>query len=759
MRSTTSATMNPHQQEAPLNTNQPQNQSRPNLSLFALILLILIVFISVAELRQAYGFLDVLQNERDAYIEAHIRTDYDAWNEIVRYARNLNRFFIHHRGFDGIAHPGAVTSDDVAEDVASLTSRLTFELVEALTRFMNSVHYEGQGPGEAWGAQAELINELAELAPLYIRSIDDRWQISLSYRVSNFAAIQNYLEATEEFVFILHDGVLDQTFYNVETDDFDVFLREEVYAIIDLSDIFTTFNGIPLNESFARGSISGLIALPMEQPSGSVISLAAQRAHTSWLNSIESARGVTYAYIGLALGATLITLIVILKSLLPNTHGAWGGIIFGSELYAKLPLLFKSLFAIYAIAFIARVTWSPFAQTLGFNHLIATYLAVIVILFSVILIVYTLRGKHQFSDELEVRIAKKIILGFGIIRSLSPIFLPIIWAGLVLVSIGSLLAGLYFLYVVSIAPNSGSVLSLLLCIGFLITSAASSVMLLVFITYAESYYYIKIIAEGHPVTIPEQRGLFGKPLNAISGLSHGLQSSLEEQLQAERTKTELITSVSHDLKTPLTSIINYVTLLKNSNIENDTAREYVEILENKSERLKILIEDLFEAAKLTSGSMELNLMPVDIAQLLTQAVGELSDKFESSNIDIRYTPPEDKFIIMLDGQRMWRVFENLLNNIANYSPPGSRAYITIEQLDQEVEIVMKNVSLYPLDIDPNELFERFKRGDTARTTEGSGLGLSIAKDIVELHDGRVQIAIDGDLFKVTIGLELAHSQY
>ena len=742
-----------------MNTNQPQNQSRPNLSLFALILLILIVFISVAELRQAYGFLDVLQNERDAYIEAHIRTDYDAWNEIVRYARNLNRFFIHHRGFDGIAHPGAVTSDDVAEDVASLTSRLTFELVEALTRFMNSVHYEGQGPGEAWGAQAELINELAELAPLYIRSIDDRWQISLSYRVSNFAAIQNYLEATEEFVFILHDGVLDQTFYNVETDDFDVFLREEVYAIIDLSDIFTTFNGIPLNESFARGSISGLIALPMEQPSGSVISLAAQRAHTSWLNSIESARGVTYAYIGLALGATLITLIVILKSLLPNTHGAWGGIIFGSELYAKLPLLFKSLFAIYAIAFIARVTWSPFAQTLGFNHLIATYLAVIVILFSVILIVYTLRGKHQFSDELEVRIAKKIILGFGIIRSLSPIFLPIIWAGLVLVSIGSLLAGLYFLYVVSIAPNSGSVLSLLLCIGFLITSAASSVMLLVFITYAESYYYIKIIAEGHPVTIPEQRGLFGKPLNAISGLSHGLQSSLEEQLQAERTKTELITSVSHDLKTPLTSIINYVTLLKNSNIENDTAREYVEILENKSERLKILIEDLFEAAKLTSGSMELNLMPVDIAQLLTQAVGELSDKFESSNIDIRYTPPEDKFIIMLDGQRMWRVFENLLNNIANYSPPGSRAYITIEQLDQEVEIVMKNVSLYPLDIDPNELFERFKRGDTARTTEGSGLGLSIAKDIVELHDGRVQIAIDGDLFKVTIGLELAHSQY
>ena len=738
-----------------MNTTERQNRSRPSLSLFALILLIIIVFISAAELRQAYGSLDVLQNERDVYIEAHIRADYEAWSEIVRYARNLNRFFIHHRGFDGVMHPGAVTEDDIAEDVASLSDALTSRLIEALNHFMDNIFYEGEGLSNAYEAQAALISEIDALAPLFIGSLGYRWPVLLSERVSNFAAIQSYLESTEEFVFILHDGVLDQTFYNIHAYDINVFLQEEVYAIIDLSDIFDTFNGIPLNESFARSSISGLIALPIAQPSGSVISAAAERGYTNWLISIESAQSVTHIFIGVTLAAALITAIVVLKSLLPNVRGAWDGVLFGSDFYSKFPLLLKVIFAIYATAFIVRVVLNPFAQGLGFRHLLSTYLAVIVLLFSVMLIISALRGKSQFSDEIEVRIVKKVVSGFSIIRRLSPIFLPIIWVGLVLVSIGTLLAGLYFLYVVSVATTgAGSVLPILLCIGALAVFAASSILLLVFVTYAESYYYIKIIAEGRPVTIPEQRGIFGKPLNAISGLSLGLQESLQEQLQAERTKTELITSVSHDLKTPLTSIINYVDLLKKSNIENDTAREYVEVLENKSERLKILIEDLFEAAKLTSGSMELNLTPVDITQLLTQAVGELSDKFESSDIDIRYTPPEEKFITMLDGQRMWRVFENLLNNIANYSPPGSRAYITIEQLDQEVEIVMKNVSLYPLDIDPNELFERFKRGDTARTTEGSGLGLSIAKDIVELHGGRVQIAIDGDLFKVIIRLAM-----
>jgi len=736
-----------------MKANDQQLNRRPSLSLYGLILLSLIVFISAGGLRQVYGNLYALQAGREAYIEERLRSDHETWSEIVRYARNLNRFFIHHRGFDGTNHASVVTQDDIAEDVAFLTNTLIFELTEAINRFMNSVYDEGEGPPGTPEAQEFFSVDIAELAPLYIGTIGYRWQVRLSERVANFLAIQSYLEVTQEFVYFLHDGVLDETFTNIETDDMERFLAHEVYAVIELSEIRDTFNGIPLNEGFARGSISGFIALPMVQPMDSIVTWSVLRADMSWQNNVGAARDIMNIYIALTLGTSLITAVIILKVLLPNLSGAWRGVIWGAELYSKLPLLLKMILAIYALTFMARVAASPLADHPGLEYLVPLYLAAITILFSAVLLINAFGGKYQFLEELEVRIVKKTLSGFGIVRSLSPVFLPVVWASIVLISAGSLLFGLYVLYIISVSPTDSALL-VFLCIGLLGVSVASVIILMTFITYAESYYYIKIIAEGKPVEIPEQKGIFGKPLNAISGLSHGLQASLEEQLQAERTKTELITSVSHDLKTPLTSIINYVDLLKKSNIEDNTAREYVEVLENKSERLKILIEDLFEAAKLTSGSMELKLEPVDISQLLTQAIGELSDKFAIKDIDIRYKPSEDKLIAMLDGQRMWRVFENLLNNVANYSPPASRAYISAEMQDGEAEIIMKNVSLYALDIDPNELFERFKRGDSARTTEGSGLGLSIAKDIVELHGGKAEISIDGDLFKVTIRLKL-----
>ena len=735
-----------------MQTTEPNIQPRPSPSLFGLILLVLIALISSVGLRRAYGELDALRGGEHEYLQAHIRTDHECWSEIARYARNLNRFFIHHRGFDGEANDSAVTEDDIAEDVAFLTNLLNIELANAVNRFMDSIFYEGTGVSGTYEAQRALIDGIEALGPLYIDRISTYWQARLNERVSNFSIIQNYLESTQEFVFYLHDGVLGETFTNIEAECVDTFLYEGVFAIIHLSDLtFDTFNGIPLSEGFARGDISGLIALPMVQPYGSVVTQAVNRAHISWLNSTEAARRVVNAYIGLTLGSSLITAIVVLKILLPNMSGAWSGVLFGLSVYLKIPFLLKLIFAIYSFAFMAGVISGPFAPQ--FTQLIPIYLALIVILFSVLLLIRAFRGKYDFLDELEGRIVRKVFSGFGIIRRLSPVLLPMLSIALMTTSVLSLLFAFYCLYAISVGSQLISPMPLvILGTGALGVSLASCVMLLIFTAYAESYYYIKIIAAGNPVSIPEQKGIFGKPLNIINGLSEGLQASLEEQLHAERTKTELITSVSHDLKTPLTSIINYVDLLKKSNIENPSAREYVEILDNKSERLKVLIEDLFEAAKLTSRSMELTLAPVDIIQLLTQAIGELSDKFESNNIEIRYKPPEDKLIIMLDGQRMWRVFENLLNNIANYSPPNSRAYITVEENDAEVEIVMKNISLYPLDIDANELFERFKRGDSARTTEGSGLGLSIAKDIVELHGGRVEIAIDGDLFKVIIGL-------
>jgi signal transduction histidine kinase len=265
-------------------------------------------------------------------------------------------------------------------------------------------------------------------------------------------------------------------------------------------------------------------------------------------------------------------------------------------------------------------------------------------------------------------------------------------------------------------------------------------------------YYIAEMANGHIDTIPKQRGIFTNSINRLNCINMGFKANIEKTLKSERLKTDLITNVSHDLKTPLTSIINYIDLLKELDLDSEKAIEYIDIVDKKSRRLKILIEDLFEASKLSSGQMELEIHPTDILALLNQTMGELSDRMEEAGITFKVNEPNHPVIIKMDGQRMWRVFDNMFNNILKYSPTGSRAYVDVEDNVRNVVITLKNVANYPMDFDADELFERFKRGDKARTTEGSGLGLSIAKGIVELHGGKMKIITDGDLFKMIITL-------
>lgn len=236
----------------------------------------------------------------------------------------------------------------------------------------------------------------------------------------------------------------------------------------------------------------------------------------------------------------------------------------------------------------------------------------------------------------------------------------------------------------------------------------------------------------------------------INNMKESFKKSVESQIKSERFKTELITNVSHDLKTPLTSIINYVSLLKKDDISNEDRKKYIDVLEQKSQRLKVLIEDLFEASKVSSGAVELNIEKVDIASLLRQALGEFDHKITSSSLIFKTNIPVEEVHLNLDGKRTWRVFENLIGNALKYSQPNSRVYIDLFEQDEKVIITIKNMSSYEMNFDVSEIFERFKRGDKARSTEGSGLGLSIAKSIVELQGGKMRIDIDGDLFKVTV---------
>ena len=223
-------------------------------------------------------------------------------------------------------------------------------------------------------------------------------------------------------------------------------------------------------------------------------------------------------------------------------------------------------------------------------------------------------------------------------------------------------------------------------------------------------------------------------------------------------KADLITNVSHDIKTPLTSIINYVDLMKRENIEDETLKRYLEILDQKSQRLKNLTEDLVEASRASSGNISLQLERINFVELVKQACGEFSEKFEERGLIPVTSFPDYSLHVIADGRRVWRILENLFQNTKKYAMPGTRVYIIVGEYDGYATFTMKNISESELNITPEELTERFTRGDASRTTEGSGLGLSIAKSLTELQDGIFEIYLNGDLFQVTVQFEVAEDE-
>ena len=236
----------------------------------------------------------------------------------------------------------------------------------------------------------------------------------------------------------------------------------------------------------------------------------------------------------------------------------------------------------------------------------------------------------------------------------------------------------------------------------------------------------------------------------VNDIAGGFKNAIEENLKAERLKTELITNVSHDIKTPLTSIINYVDLLKKEDIKDEKIKEYIDILDVKSQRLKKLAEDLVEASKASSGNVKLNIESINIKELINQTIGEFKDRLESRNLQIETDMPHEDVRVDADNRYMFRIMENLFSNISKYAQENSRVYIDVKKTNKKVNISIKNISKDRLNISSDELMQRFVRGDKSRYTEGSGLGLSIAKSLTELQRGTFDIVIDGDLFKVVM---------
>ena len=237
---------------------------------------------------------------------------------------------------------------------------------------------------------------------------------------------------------------------------------------------------------------------------------------------------------------------------------------------------------------------------------------------------------------------------------------------------------------------------------------------------------------------------------AVNNIGEGIRNAVATSVKDERMKSDLITNVSHDIKTPLTSIINYVDLLKRQKIENEPVKSYIAILDSKSQRLKQLTDDLVEASKISSGNIILEKEKLNLTELLNQSLGEFSEKFEQMGLQVVFNDPITPAYVHADSRRLWRVIENLFNNICKYAMPNTRVYLDMENANNLIEVSVKNISEQQLNISPDELTERFIRGDVARTTEGSGLGLSIAKSLTEVQGGTFRIHLDGDLFKVVI---------
>ncbi len=241
----------------------------------------------------------------------------------------------------------------------------------------------------------------------------------------------------------------------------------------------------------------------------------------------------------------------------------------------------------------------------------------------------------------------------------------------------------------------------------------------------------------------------------LNSIGEGFSAAVEERLKSERMRTELITNVSHDIKTPLTSIISYVDLMDKEEIQSEKAREYLEVLKRQSGKLKKLVEDLVEASRASTGNIEMHPEDCDLRIILDQAVGEFADRMQARNLTLCYAAPDEPVCVHTDGRYLWRVFDNLLGNVCKYAMPGSRVYMNQSSYGDRVIVEIKNMSEQSLNISADELMERFVRGDASRNTEGSGLGLSIADSLMRLMGGKLTITVDGDLFKAAVEIPSA----
>lgn len=407
--------------------------------------------------------------------------------------------------------------------------------------------------------------------------------------------------------------------------------------------------------------------------------------------------------------------------------------------------------AVCIYALICIVSWLLSDLTARLSRMISSSAAVFIYLSGagllILLIAMRCRigpsHKRLFIYRLYIRYSasmKKLFASFGVFLN----NIPFIWKTVLIIVVLSF-AELFCLLVFS--------RSMILVLWLIEKLFVTPIILFIAINIYTIKSGVEKIADGNLDYKVDTRYLiwdfknYGESLNNIS---KAMQSIVDERMKSERMKTELITNVSHDIKTPLTSIVTYVDLLKNADNLPDNLADYVNVLDRSGKKLTKLVNDLVEASQASSGSIKVDFQPGDAGVMLTQAAAEYDERFKAANLTPVITVPDKSLIIMADGRLLWRVFDNLLSNICKYSMPNTRVYMNAEEQNGKAIISFRNISKFPLNVTSDELLDRFVRGDSSRNTEGSGLGLSIAQSLVSLQNGTLSLEIDGDLFKATI---------
>ena len=658
--------------------------------------------------------------------------------------------FLQVKNYESITVKSYMDSNTISNSLSQVINRLEFAI-----RVYKNEDYILQG-GTVENLEIEDNWQLANLFNNYIaennyedtleirqeffeekhQEIEDIKQTIIKADLANYEKIINELNAPQGFIYYATDG----TNVITNTDNFnkDYYLLRNAYVLLDE-------NGIELYPENGSSTFSEALTDKLETEGGykntkiyaAIEDDSLSRRIEKW-NSDRKVLLTNTLIIGLSLVLAITSLAFLISVTGRTPEGPEVQLAPFDKLYTDLNAL-----VIFGIITMCRIEFQK-VFNIRFSSENLMRLAVLVLsglILSIILILFLSLIRHLKNGS----ILKHTVIYQGVSKAISTIT-----------------------KIVSSGPLMYKIIgSVILLVGASVYGADKPVLLAVILAISIYTIYNKVshfqkILEGLKIAKSGDYdfkievsgdGEFKQLSEDINEITSGLKIAVENEVKSERLKTELITNVSHDIKTPLTSIISYVDLLKREGLNSENAIKYLDILESKSQRLKTLTEDLFEAAKATSGNIQAKMEKVHINSLVEQLLGELDEKIKESQLTFKVTAQNGKIYAKADGNLLSRVMENLLSNIFKYTLKGSRVYIEISQVEDLVSISFKNISAYELNIPVDELMERFKRGDEARTSEGSGLGLAIAKSLMEVQNGHLDISIDGDLFKAEIFLK------